>query len=360
MRWRTAVLGLGVVLILSLVLYPRAPYLPDKWYTALGGADWTTRGQLLTVVPCRTKPKQGSGPQAGRGLPLRDLTAHAAALHPLSVVQSCPAPSGLWIALLSGGPAVAYRRFQYHLASKACYARSQGHSFLLDHTTRIAPEEAHLPPHWVKHYILRKWLPYFDWIFWVDLDATLFRMDVPLEGFLSMAPHAHLFLPRDAMENYVFSNDAFLLKNSPWGRAFLERWWAHRLSCGAWDDQGPMWTAIAAADGEEKTTACSPFCSGSRPHTRLYECVDRRFQRIIKDPKAPIYFPPLDFEKGLPGLCLNGFWNNHRKYPALQARMPWCLHHKRPERWPSATLRRTVNWNAFDCPLDHNTTTAAR
>lgn len=45
--------------------------------------------------------------------------------------------------------------------------------------------------------------------------------------------------------------------------------------------------------------AGTPFCFGKRPHTQLYECVDRRFREVAVE-GAPIYFPPLDFEKGLP------------------------------------------------------------
>eukprot|EP00667_Euglena_gracilis_P017926 EG_transcript_18969 len=274
-------------------------------------------------------------------------------LHPLSVVQSCPAPSGLWIALLSGGSPVSYRRFTYQMASQACYARARGYSYLLDHTTRVDPEEARkhqLPVFWVKYCIIRRWLQYFDWIFWADLDVTIFGLEKPLESFFEMAPQAHLVLPRDAVANFVFSADALLLRNSPWGQTFLARWWANRLTCPAWDDQGPLWMAVAANASEHNQTACTPFCFGKRPHTQLYECVDRRFREVAVE-GAPIYFPPLDFEKGLPGLCLNGFWNNHKQYPALQRELPWCLHTKTPKAWAGPELRRRVRWDTYQCPV---------
>eukprot|EP00668_Euglena_longa_P036408 GGOE01046796.1.p1 GENE.GGOE01046796.1~~GGOE01046796.1.p1 ORF type:complete len:337 (+),score=63.78 GGOE01046796.1:57-1067(+) len=298
------------------------PFLPDGLYSQLGLEAWANPQGVLTIVPCAgqgANPTPSTDAKHPSGLPLSEISSFASTLHPLSVVQSCPAPSGLWIALVAGGPPVAYRRYTYHLASKACYARTQGYSFLLDHTTRIDAEERRkhqLPPHWVKHYILRRWLKYFDWVFWIDLDATIFGLSLPLESFFTMAPKAHLFLPRDAMSNFVFSNDAFLLKNSAWGWTFLARWWAHRLTCPAWDDQGPMWTAIAVNASEDNEMACSPFCYGKRPHTKLYECVDQRF------------------------------------HPALQRTMPWCLHSKHPKRWATAALRRQVRWDVFQCPAD--------
>ena len=275
-----------------------------------------------------------------------------AQLHPLSVLQPPPPAPGLHVAVLSGGQPPLFKRYAYHLASKPCYARVQGYSFLLDATTVVpAAEAAGLPPQWVKVHMLRRWLPHYDWLFWTDLDATIFAPQTRVESFLALQHSAHLLVPQDSMQRLVFSNDAFLLKNSPWGRRFLDRWWEYRRLCpNTHADQGAMWLAIAdlmAPPGN--ASACAADCRDKARREALYACLDAQF-RARAHPGGPVLFVPVDFGRGVAGLCLNGYQNDHTRYPALQRRMPFCLHSKHPAKWAGPQLRKRVRWDKFQCP----------
>eukprot|EP00667_Euglena_gracilis_P019982 EG_transcript_21512 len=224
---------------------------PDFPFPAVAGFSVTS---TLPTADTETKAggllTDGSGyPNTSAATPTTSYTVPAElreALHPLSVVRSTPARSGLRIAVLSGGTATLFRRYAYQMASKPCYARMQAYSFVADTGHALpAQERAGLPLHWVKVQMLRRWLPYFDWVFWLDLDATIFDPRVPVERFLAMQPHAHLVLPQEHMDRLVFSNDAFLLRRSAWGQAFLDRWWERRRTHGnVHGEQGAMWMAI--------------------------------------------------------------------------------------------------------------------
>ena len=160
----------------------------------------------------------------------------------------------------------------------------------------------------------------------------------------------------------VFSNDAFLVRGSSWGAAFLLQWWKQRASCpNAHADQGAMWMAIidmlpspdpssaSVAPAPVNSTQCSRLCPAKAEREALYACVDAHFRRL-RGPAGPVLFTPVDFDKGTAGLCLNGYQNDHTRYTALQHRMPFCLHSKHPAKWASPALRKKVRWDVFKCP----------
>lgn len=38
--------------------------------------------------------------------------------------------------------------------------------------------------HFNKPYLLRKWLPHYDWVLWLDMDTLVIDMERPIERFI--------------------------------------------------------------------------------------------------------------------------------------------------------------------------------
>lgn len=99
------------------------------------------------------------------------------------------------------------------------YAREQGYTYIFD----IAPTE-----HWrfmAKIEKIRKLLPLFDWVFWIDDDAFVMDRTVRVETFVDHAPDAHLIFcespVRDGVWTWISSGN-FLIRNTPEALAFLD------------------------------------------------------------------------------------------------------------------------------------------
>ena len=72
-----------------------------------------------------------------------------------------------------------------------------------------------------KPYVLRKYLPHYDWVLWMDGDAFFQRFSFPLDPFLLKGAHIVL---QDFFNELSFSNSVFFIKNSPIGFRFLNIW----------------------------------------------------------------------------------------------------------------------------------------
>eukprot|EP01010_Urceolus_cornutus_P000298 NODE_1041_length_1146_cov_216.863263_g793_i0.p1 GENE.NODE_1041_length_1146_cov_216.863263_g793_i0~~NODE_1041_length_1146_cov_216.863263_g793_i0.p1 ORF type:complete len:353 (-),score=49.05 NODE_1041_length_1146_cov_216.863263_g793_i0:87-1091(-) len=271
--------------------------------------------------------------------------------HPLSIIQKLPAPSGLDIAVITAGPESMLRRYAFQLSSKPCYATRQQYSFILDSMTRLPSTEHLIPKAWTKVVVLRKWLPFFDCLFWVDMDATLFQPNFPLEPFILQRPSAHLVVPQDWPGKLVFSNDAFIIRNSDWSRKFLALWWAGRLPCrDTHADQGAMWRAIAATllpPFSSDLFPCDQFCPSKIDRLRLYSCFESVFASFVHDPA--LTFTTANFTAGESGLCLNGHQFQHASFPAMHKVLPFCLHSKHPTKWNVHLVRKKLKNGMFRC-----------
>eukprot|EP00667_Euglena_gracilis_P015139 EG_transcript_15728 len=305
--------------------------------TADAGRTASTASGAASSVPVRPIP--------------RDLLRQ---LHPASVVAPQPASSGLWLALLSGGSRKLCTQYAYHLSSKPCYVTHRGYSFLLDFTTSLPTVAGlFLREHWRKVLMLQRWLPYFHYIFWMDLDTTIFDVSVRLESFLIQYPGAELLVPQDTDQRRLFSNDVFLLRAGAWGRRFLDRWWAARLVCpGLHGEQGAMHATLVdfanSSNASQTPSRCRHLCRLRATRLRFYACIEDGLRQL--PPTGPVAFVQVNFTTGEGGLCLNGHNFDHRGYPALQRRLPFCLHAKQPRDWAGPAVRQAVDWALYRCP----------
>ncbi len=69
-----------------------------------------------------------------------------------------------------------------HVANKECYCKLHGYDFILDSRHHVEGmsyagkeinEEKGITVHYNKPFLIRKWLPHYDWILWLDMDAFI-------------------------------------------------------------------------------------------------------------------------------------------------------------------------------------------
>ena len=73
---------------------------------------------------------------------------------------------------------------------------------------------------WGKIPALQKWLPKYQWVFWIDVDTVIYRFDVPLEPFLYDAVDVVMTEDWESVNSGVF-----FLKNSPYSHRLLKEIW---------------------------------------------------------------------------------------------------------------------------------------
>ncbi len=74
------------------------------------------------------------------------------------------------------------RVFGEHVANKECYCKLHGYDFILDSRHHVEGmsyagkeinEEEGITVHYNKPFLIHKWLPHYDWILWLDMDALI-------------------------------------------------------------------------------------------------------------------------------------------------------------------------------------------
>lgn len=65
-----------------------------------------------------------------------------------------------------------------------------------------------------------------DWVLWLDADAVIMNSDIRIESFVPADPNIHLLVTYD--RKFTYNSGAWLIRNSPWSRQFLETWWNQR------------------------------------------------------------------------------------------------------------------------------------
>lgn len=84
-----------------------------------------------------------------------------------------------------------------------------------------------IPPYWAKIYLLQKLLPFFDYILWIDSDATLVNIN-NLDFFISkIIENKDMVISGDMppwVRNSPFNAGVFCVKNSKIGQEIVNEW----------------------------------------------------------------------------------------------------------------------------------------
>lgn len=114
------------------------------------------------------------------------------------------------IAIVTAATPDRISMYQPATNSKQCYALRHGYDFIFD--TNAATSS--LNPWWRKVMATKKYLPFYDWVFWMDADTLVTNYTVRLEWFLpENDADTHLVVTD---HNIALNDGAFFLRNSDW------------------------------------------------------------------------------------------------------------------------------------------------
>ena len=122
-----------------------------------------------------------------------------------------------------------------HIINKACYSYIWGYDFIFN--TTFGFDSTYPNWHWlnfgtwhrVPHVIAR--IQEYDWILYTDTDFAIKDIMRPIESFIEEwklynKTNVQLFVPVDSYgpTDFVFSDFAFMIHNSDFGRTILQHW----------------------------------------------------------------------------------------------------------------------------------------
>jgi len=113
------------------------------------------------------------------------------------------------------------------IGSRRCYCLRHDYAFVLETTSATVDGR---DPHWNKLPVLRKYLPYYDWVFFVDVDIFVTNSSVQLAHFTAPAERARPGTRFIFNDGIGVNSGAFFVRGwrggrDAWTAAFLERWW---------------------------------------------------------------------------------------------------------------------------------------
>jgi hypothetical protein len=154
-------------------------------------------------------------------------------------------PSGhLKIGLISGFVAatstakIKSTYLDQQITNQVCYADRWGYDYIFNTTFGFSEEQIVQDKAWWLNYgtwhrvpHMMAALPDYDWIVYLDNDYAFQSMNISLESFVNDwerrgLQNVSVFVPVDSNSFYSFSAFAVMVRNSPFGRRFLENWMA--------------------------------------------------------------------------------------------------------------------------------------
>ena len=103
------------------------------------------------------------------------------------------------------------------IANKQAYADRHGYDVIVDGD--IIDETR--PTSWSKLLAMRKYLPYYDFLLYVDADTLVTNYDIKLEDIVDYGYDQVLAADRNGLNCGVW-----LIRNTPWSLWFLDEMWA--------------------------------------------------------------------------------------------------------------------------------------
>ena len=103
------------------------------------------------------------------------------------------------------------------VANKQAYADHHGYDVIVDGD--LIDESR--PTSWSKLLVMRKYLPYYDFLFYVDVDTVITNVDVKLEDVVDYGYDQILAADKNGLNCGVW-----LIRNTPWSLWFLDEMWA--------------------------------------------------------------------------------------------------------------------------------------
>lgn len=152
------------------------------------------------------------------------------------------------------------------------YAARHGYKYVLE-TEKLATER---PPAWGKILLLQRLLQTedeIDWWLWFDCDTFVMNMTVTLDSLLhrycrragsteaaaALDPSIHMVVAEDGA---MLNSGTFLLRNSDWSKAFLQRVWGPKDSVWTehpwWENAAIIWDLLRPNSEKFRAGAAGP------------------------------------------------------------------------------------------------------
>lgn len=126
----------------------------------------------------------------------------------------------------------------------ACTARSLKIDYQFEKVSN-SPKFSSWPyPHYVKIYVLESYFnnqvySKYEWFLWLDTDVRIINLQYPIQSLIHYADRQNSHVIVNSQKSYSTTvNNVFLIRNSFWGRKFLNLWKSYALggpSCGNYD-----------------------------------------------------------------------------------------------------------------------------
>ncbi len=218
-------------------------------------------------------------------------------------------------AQLSYGVKEYQAHWSWFVLNNVCHAMAHGHAHVIDPVVRPIPTG--LVVHYQKVLAIRKHLPLFDGLFWLDMDTVLVRDDFdPFRDLLERMPERNLIL-MDHSNN--INNGVVMFRNNTWTNDFVADWWRLVELYGdfVYPDQGAMYCAMFQyfrTDLFANHTECEPRdCASNRTRwwadqefNEYLDCVDKSYRHREELGKLTLISPRTkDFRKRF-----NQWWFN--------------------------------------------------
>lgn len=181
--------------------------------------------------------------------------------------------------------------YKWTIRNWQCYAalNDEKYDYILEvgNFPYLPPRAA---PHYVKPFLIKKHLPKYEWIMWVDLDVLITNLSLPLEPYLSSVGNRSIVV-QDA-DFALMNNGIFFMRNSNDSFKFLDVWIDNYKYCGPYrwfaQDQNAWYNAIAIMLNETKPSTIQytydNHCSIKPECSKSEEC----FASVIDQLVGPI------------------------------------------------------------------------
>ena len=107
-------------------------------------------------------------------------------------------------------------RVSYH--NKAEYCKKWGYDLIIEDDSAVNPTRDVV---WSKIPVLQKWLPHYDWVMWMDMDALFMKFETRLEDIVASSTK-HIIITKDW---HGINMGVFFLKNSEVVKSLLDDIW---------------------------------------------------------------------------------------------------------------------------------------
>ena len=172
--------------------------------------------------------------------------------------------------------------------NKAAYCQRWGYDLIIEDNTIVNKTRN---VQWSKVPILRKWLPKYQWLLWMDMDAFFMRFDLPLTDMLDN--DYDLVVAKDW--NGI-NTGVFLLRSSPWSFKLLDQMWhAPKEWWDPWEEQSALMALLdPKKNGAEEAAAVQEHVK--HPRQREMNSYGKEFaynnrDALYQDGDRIVHFP---------------------------------------------------------------------